>query len=62
MEKIRELIKNAVEVLSKNGVIKPSYYLYISKNDKKLIKYLDGRGYKKEIGDTIVYEINRQII
>ena len=59
---INKFIQNAIELLNNNGVREPFYYLHISKYNKPAIKYLDSRGYKKTIGDTVIYEINRQCI
>lgn len=55
-------INKAIDILNANNVKSPYKYLYISKNSKNIIKYLDSRGYEKEIGDTIRYKIDRQVI
>ena len=62
MSKIDKAIMNAVKILTDNNNVREDFKLYIPKDSKKLIRYLDERGFEKEIGDTVVYTINKGIL
>ena len=63
MEITAKFIKKAVDILKKNKVEAPPYYLYLSKYDKNKIKYCEEAGYEKEIeGNTVIFKIDKYII
>ena len=62
MEITAKFIKKAINILKKNRVTAPPYYLHLSKYDKNKIKYCEEAGYEKEIVDnTVIFKIDKYI-
>lgn len=58
----KRLINKAIKQLSNNGVRKP-YYIQISIYNKKMGKYLDNLGCKKEInGTNVIYDVDKVLV